>query len=91
MGEELARYFHFDYRRRQLKLRRKPPGDPALAPWDELLPTFQRSNRAQADDIPNKLAVIGKRVAQPGARLILTDEEVELLAELEHGRYNLDA
>ena len=86
--EELARCLHADYRRKQR--RRKPAGDPALAPWERLLPALQRSNLHQADDIPNKLALIGKRLAKPGGRLQLGDEEVETLAEVEHGRYVLE-
>jgi len=66
------------------------PGDAALAPWDQLLPALQRSNLSQAGDIPNKLATIGKRLARQGAPLRLDDEQIELLAEIEHGRWNVE-
>jgi hypothetical protein len=86
--ELLARQFHAAYRRNQR--RRKAAGDPAMAPWDELLPALQRSNLALADDVPTKLALIGRRLARPGERLELRDDEVELLAEAGHGRYNVE-
>jgi RyR domain len=88
LRESAAKYIHADYRRRQRG--RKQPGDAALAPWDHLLPALQRSNLDQAGDIPNKLAVIGKRLDRSGAPLRLDDEQIELLAEIEHGRWNLE-
>jgi len=88
LRESVAKYVHADYRRRQRG--RKQPGDAALAPWDQLLPALQRSNLDQAGDIPNKLAVIGKRLDRSGERLQLDEEQIELLAELEHGRWNLE-
>ncbi|MGI9184755.1 MAG: NAD-binding protein [Solirubrobacteraceae bacterium] len=86
--EAVARYLHNDYRRRQRQ--RKSSGDPALAPWAELPPSLRSSNLAQADDIPNKLSLIGKRLAPDGEHLDLSSEQVELLAEVEHGRWNAE-
>jgi hypothetical protein len=86
--DSVARYVHADYRRRQRG--RKPPGDAALAPWDQLLPALQRSNLDQAGDIPNKLAAIGKRLDSSGERLLLDARQIELLAEIEHGRWNVE-
>ena len=89
--EQLARSLHADYRRRQRGVKRQ--GDPALEPWDRLPVTLQDSNRHQADDIENKLATVGKRlerVEDGGERLDLSDKEVEQLAEMEHGRYNVE-
>jgi voltage-gated potassium channel Kch len=86
--DALARCLHADYRRRQRK--RKAPDDPSLAPWSRLLPALQGSNRRQADDIPNKLELIGKRLSPQGDRLELSDQDVELLAEVEHGRFNIE-
>jgi hypothetical protein len=86
--ETIARYLHNDYRVKHRD--EKPPGDPALAPWERLLPALQRSNLAAAGDIPNKLQVIGKSPKKGGSRLDLSGDEVELLAELEHGRYNYE-
>jgi hypothetical protein len=81
----IARYLHQDYRERHK--RGKSTDDPALRPWERLVPALQRSNLAAADDIPNKLAVIGKRIAVGGQRLDIGSDEVELLAEMEHGRF----
>jgi len=88
LREELAKYLHNDYRRKQRG--RKPASDPSMAPWEELLPYLQLSNLLAADDIPNKLAVVGKLLSKRGERLRLTDGEIELLAEIEHGRWNLE-
>jgi voltage-gated potassium channel Kch len=74
---------------------RKNADDPALAPYERLLPTFQQSVTAQAQDIPNKLALVGKATVgpsengtRPGEPLYLEPAQIELLAEVEHGRYN---
>jgi len=85
LREQLGRHLHAAYRRHQLA--RRSPGDPALASWEELLPSLRASSLAAADDIPRKLAEVGRRLARPGERLELSAEEVERLAELEHGRY----
>ncbi len=42
LREPVARFIHNDYRRKQRA--EKPPGDPALAPWSELLPSLRASN-----------------------------------------------
>ncbi len=85
---KVAMHLHNTYRRNQGK--RKSRGDPAMAPWDQLLPALKASNLAQADDIPNKLALIGKKLARGGARLELEKKEIDLLAEVEHGRWNAE-
>jgi hypothetical protein len=81
-----ARELHDQYRREHRK--HKPTDDPALAPWERLSSLLQGSNLAAVDDIPNKLHVVGKGLIVGGERLVLSDEEVKLLAEMEHGRYN---
>jgi hypothetical protein len=88
LRESVARYLHNDYRRKQRG--RKAPGDPALAPWDQLLGLLKDSNRAAADDIPSKLALVGKRLVRGGPAWDPSDEEVEMLAEAEHGRWNVE-
>jgi hypothetical protein len=85
---DIAKYLHDSYRRQQRS--RKPPGDPALAPWNELLPSLQESNLAAADDVECKLALIGLRLVKGGARLVLDDQQVALLGEEEHGRWNVE-
>ncbi len=88
LRHHIARFIHDDYTEKQKG--NKPPDDVALAPWERLTPALQHSNLAQADDIPNKLAVIGKRLVENGGPLDLTAAEVELLAEIEHGRFNYE-
>jgi predicted Rossmann-fold nucleotide-binding protein len=88
LREAVARHLHNYYRRKQRG--RKSHGDPALASWDDLLPALRASNYAQADDIPNKLALVHKRVVEHGEPLRLDGEQVELLAEVEHGRWNIE-
>jgi hypothetical protein len=86
--EKIARCLHNEYRLAQYK--RKVTGDPALEHWDRLSPYLRQSNTAQANDIPNKLDVVGKRLVEAGQPLMLTGEEIERLAEIEHGRYNVE-
>jgi hypothetical protein len=88
LREQVARRLHNEYRRNHRH--RKDFDDPALAGWAELVPGLKQSNREQADDIPNKLTLIGRRLVRGGEPLELTDDEVELLAEVEHGRWNAE-
>jgi voltage-gated potassium channel Kch len=89
LRERIAEFGHNDHRRKHRG--RKPPGDPALDPWDELIPAFKESNLAWADDIPNKLRLIGKRLVENGGSpLKLNHDQVLLLAEAEHGRWNVE-
>ena len=88
--EPLARFVHSQYRIAQLKPNRKAVDDPALAPWDRLPTSLKESDFAQVDDIPNKLALVGMRLLKGGRPLALTEEQIERLAEVEHGRYNVE-
>lgn len=83
-----ARELHDQYRREHR--RHKPSDDPALVPWERLSSVLRQSNLAAVDDIPNKLHVVGRRLVVGGERLVLSDAEVELLAEMEHGRFNCE-
>jgi ppGpp synthetase/RelA/SpoT-type nucleotidyltranferase len=80
---------HESYRRD--RRRSQPVIDPALGDWDQLPGDLQASNLAAADDIAAKLARIGCAVAgvdAPGETVTaFLDNEVELLAEAEHGRW----
>jgi hypothetical protein len=88
--ERAARELHRQYREEHRRKRHKQAEDPALAAWERLLPTLKQSNLAAVDDIPNKLNVIGKRLVRGGSRLLLDDKQVDLLAEMEHGRFNYE-
>jgi hypothetical protein len=100
--EPIAIELHRRYVARQRA--RKPADDPALQPWPALSPWLQRSNLALVDDIPSKLAAVGLRLDPlervPSAsssaeipeipELAVLREQVELLAELEHGRFTVE-
>ncbi|MHB8689720.1 MAG: NAD-binding protein [Solirubrobacteraceae bacterium] len=89
LRERIARYLHRDYREKQRG--RKPPTDPAMAPWDNLLESLKQSNRGASADIPNKLALLGLRLVKSGGRpLSLERSDVDLLAEAEHGRWVIE-
>ena len=84
----LARFLHNAYRREQVGS--KPAGDPALTIWDELPEPLRASNLAWADHIPDKLALIGLQLERDGEQLSFTPDQIELLAEVEHGRFNAE-
>ena len=88
--EALAREIHMGY----LQTRRENPrstDDLTLQPWSKLKAHYKESNRGQADSIVGKLAFIGCTVGRPTDRPVrllgLTDDEVEVLAEIEHARW----
>jgi len=74
--------------------RGKRPADAReMKPWVELDEDLKESNRQQADDIPNKLRGIGCGLepAKPGEvppLFAFTAEELNLMARLEHERWN---
>ncbi len=88
----IARHEQF----RQENKQRLAPNDPAMRDWnDKAFPeAFRESNRRQADDIGRKLAAIGRRAVVVADREIqlaqFTPEEIELLAKMEHGRWNVE-
>jgi uncharacterized membrane protein len=62
----------------------------SLGPWDELPEEFKESNRAQARQIGEKLAVIGCLMVpafDPTLGFAFEDDELQLLARLEHERW----
>ncbi len=90
--ETLAREIHEEYRKtRQDGLK---TDDCSLVDWDKLPDGFKESNAQQADHIFEKLSQIGYTMGKVKNRkikiAILTKAEVELLAEIEHGRWNTE-
>jgi hypothetical protein len=71
--------------------RERSPDDHVMRPWEELAEQFKDSNRQQADHIPAKLRAIrcgfAPAAGREPARIELTDDEVEVLARLEHDRF----
>lgn len=88
--ENIARGFHAQYLQDQRG--RKPPSDPAMQPWEALLPGLRDSNRALARDVSRKLALLGLeiRAAERKPGVSLSTAEVERLAEAEHERWNAE-
>jgi hypothetical protein len=68
--------------------------DPSSVPWEQLPEYLKESNRRQADDIYPKLRRIGCKVADADGRkavkMTFTEAEIELMAEMEHGRWNAE-
>lgn len=86
--ERVARSIHEAYRRERMKS--PPPSDPALTEWSELTADLRASNLAQADAVAAKVARVGCAVVPveaPGEPALFTADEVEMLAEAEHGRW----
>lgn len=89
--ELMAEAIHERYRKNQAE--RKPSSDPAMRPWAELNEALKRSNRDQAAGVEEKLALLGCRIVpagEVGPELVLTPEDVERLAILEHDRWVRD-
>ncbi len=92
--EELARQAQAEYQKNQRK--RNMQSDPSLADWDLLPPYLKASNYHQVDHIEEKLRNIGLRIEKtgkiPAAPIHLKDEEelIEKMAEMEHGRWNVE-
>jgi voltage-gated potassium channel Kch len=88
LRKDIAALAHADYRATRTGTL---AGDPAIAPWERLLPAFRDSNLSQANDIPNKLAMIGLEVVKDGRPLELKDEaQILLLSRAEHGRFVIE-
>lgn len=92
--ERLARAIHEEYRAMRLSQAADAAGDPSLAEWQALPETLRRSNYSQAETIERNLNALGFRVvrtSEAGAPAVdLSEPEYELLAEMEHGRWNAD-
>ena len=89
--EVLAQAIHEAYREAQTT--RKQGKDPSLARWEALLDDLKESDRDQADDIQAELERIGCTVEHVEGEvplLTFTTEEVEILSEMEHARWNVE-
>jgi uncharacterized membrane protein len=63
---------------------------PSLRPWEELPDNLKESNRAQARQVGEKLAAIGCLMVptfDPSLSFAFDEDEVQLLARLEHERW----
>jgi len=88
--EKIARLVHERYR--TARFSSADTGDPSVAEWDKLPEHIKESNRQQAEDIFVKLYRIGyaatKVDSRPVSLKVFTDEEIEIMAEMEHARWN---
>lgn len=89
--EILARATHEEYVRAQTEQGQTPDTNPALVPWDDLPETLQESNRDQAAHIGVKLRAVGGGIVPwsdwEAESFEFTQEEIELLSEMEHERW----
>jgi ppGpp synthetase/RelA/SpoT-type nucleotidyltranferase len=90
--EVLAPAIHETYR--QSQLHKVQPDDPALKAWDDLSDDFRSSSYQQAESYARKLEAIDCVLVKVEGRaptiLSFTDSEIETLAEMEHGRWNME-
>lgn len=89
--ELLARAVHDRYVAERVHDGETPAENPSMLAWEDLPEDLRESNRAQAQDIGRKLAMIGGALvpstSHPGPRFSFTAEEVERLSEHEHERW----
>jgi ppGpp synthetase/RelA/SpoT-type nucleotidyltranferase len=68
--------------------------DPSLKPWGELKDYLRESNMQQAENIERELKLIGCSIHKvQGRRVALmqfSDDEIDMMAELEHARFNVE-
>jgi hypothetical protein len=87
--ERLAQVIHAAYRASEQGV--TTVDDPSIAPWDELLSYLKHSNRAQADRIVEKVQRIGydveKRSGSTAPVREFTPTELDVMAQMEHGRW----
>lgn len=90
--EAIARAIHEAYRATQLSGRQSQ--EPSLAGWDDLLDYLKDSNRQAADHVAEKLRRIGCTIHKVEDRdvslLEFTKDEIEVMAEMEHARWNAE-
>lgn len=102
LREKLAGGLFEAYKKKRREMSRTPEeiealeSDPSMYDWDELAPELKESTRAQADDIPRKLRAVscfmldGDRTDPLIHVLDFTTEELDMLSEMEHERFNAE-
>lgn len=90
----MARKIHAGYVRLKEQHGGNKATDPSMRDWDELNEGMKDSNRQQTEHIDIKLRAVGcKRIPLIGnesAGTIFSPDEVELLARMEHARWNAE-
>ncbi len=95
VGEVMAQAVHNNYLNEQRKKQNPKSSDhPSMQPWENLPEKTKDSNRQQAYDIPIKLLRVNCDYRRSGLMNCVkndfkgfTDEEIEILAEIEHQRW----
>lgn len=85
----IARSIHKQYR----KDNKHKTTDPAMQPYDKLSKVLKDSNLQQATYAEQILKQVGFGIRQPSGKIRLqrfTREQVEKMAEMEHGRWNVE-
>jgi hypothetical protein len=93
VDERLARAIHEDFVGHRLAEGERGPTDRSVAAWGMLDEDLRESNRQQADHIAIKLRSIGAEMvskSEPGPPFEFTPGEIELLARMEHARWNAE-
>ncbi|RJQ83190.1 MAG: hypothetical protein C4519_07215 [Desulfobacteraceae bacterium] len=90
--EEMAQAAHQKYLDENRKKTIKQ--DANLQEWEKLPPDLKDSNRSQVDHYEEKLRAINRTIRKAKPRTFsnnpFTVEEIELLAEVEHARWNIE-
>lgn len=93
--DQLARAVHRRYVAKRIKEGADPQTDPSIVPWEQLTEGLKESNRQQADHIAVKLRAIGCEMVSADKHpdrpeRTITPDELEVLARMEHARWNAD-
>ena len=89
--DTLARAVHDDYLQRRQSLEADKRLYSTLNAWQNLPEPDRKSNRLQADHLATKLRAIDCRlVDHPAAGFSFTENEAELLAQMEHDRWRFN-
>jgi ppGpp synthetase/RelA/SpoT-type nucleotidyltranferase len=88
----MAQKIHVEYQKNQMSVLYK--NNPSTEDWNNLSSNLKDSNRDQVDHMLDKLSSIGyslKKVGKGNVKILqFADKEVEILAEMEHGRWNTE-
>ena len=93
--EKAARAGHEKYRQKQLQdMMSTSKGSPSLLAWGELPESLKDSNRSQVDYMESILRAVGLRARKKAIAHIrsykFSEYETEIMAEMEHGRWNVE-
>jgi voltage-gated potassium channel Kch len=87
--DDMAKAVHEHYLRKRQAEGQAMKSAPAMHPWDHLPEELRASNREQADHIPVKARALGMAIRSLETNRVepLTDQQVEVLARMEHARW----